>query len=185
LIWFSRTSRASPPDPRPLEIHGTPSDEFADSNHLPWQIYVRQGRRIEGRARVTQHNFIVDPKTKRTPRIEDAIAIGEHSFDIHPCHDRRYAVDGFMEGVLWYPKKAFGPAQPGQIPYGAMVPVRVDNLLVPSPSRAPTSRCRHPDGSCMDDHGGRWPALAAFDRDGASVSRSRASMPRSVRGCSS
>jgi hypothetical protein len=36
-----------------------------------------------------------------------------------------------MEGVLWYPKKAFGPAQPGQIPYGAMLPERLDNLLVP------------------------------------------------------
>jgi hypothetical protein len=36
-----------------------------------------------------------------------------------------------MEGVLWYPKKAAGPAQPGQIPYGAMLPKRIDNLLVP------------------------------------------------------
>jgi len=36
-----------------------------------------------------------------------------------------------MEGVLWYPKKAFGPAQPGQVPYGAMLPKRIDNLLVP------------------------------------------------------
>jgi hypothetical protein len=36
-----------------------------------------------------------------------------------------------MEGVLWYPKKAFGPAQPGQVPYGAILPKRIDNLLVP------------------------------------------------------
>jgi hypothetical protein len=36
-----------------------------------------------------------------------------------------------MEGVLWYPKKAFGPAQPGQVPYGAMLPKTLDNLLVP------------------------------------------------------
>jgi hypothetical protein len=36
-----------------------------------------------------------------------------------------------MEGVLWYPKKAFGPAQPGQVPYGAMLPKKIDNLLVP------------------------------------------------------
>ena len=57
--------------------------------------------------------------------------MGEHSFDVHPCHDRRFMVDGFMEGVLWYPKKAAGPAQPGQIPYGAMVPKGIDNLLVP------------------------------------------------------
>jgi len=80
---------------------------------------------------VTQHNFTVNPSTKRTPKVSQAIAIGEHSFDIHPCQDRRFAVEGFMEGVLWYPRKAFGPAQPGQVPYGAMLPKSVDNLLVP------------------------------------------------------
>ena len=36
-----------------------------------------------------------------------------------------------MEGVLWYPRKAEGPAQPGQVPYDAMLPKKVDNLLVP------------------------------------------------------
>ncbi len=115
---------------RPLGLH---RDEFADNGYWPWQIYVRQGRRIEGRAIITQHHFTVDPKTGRTPKVAQPIAIGEHSFDVHPCHDRRYAVDGFMEGVLWYPKKAFGPAQPGQIPYGAMLPKTVDNLLAPVP----------------------------------------------------
>ncbi len=132
LVWFLKT------DPRvPAAIReswqpiGLPKTEFAGSNHWPWQIYVRQGRRIEGRALVTQHNFTVDPKTKRTPSVAHPIAIGEHSFDVHPCHDRRYAVDGYMEGVLWYPKKAFGPAQPGQVPYGAMLPKKIDNLLVP------------------------------------------------------
>ncbi|MFN8812321.1 MAG: FAD-dependent oxidoreductase, partial [Acidobacteriota bacterium] len=70
-------------------------------------------------------------RTGRTPQVLQPIAIGEHSFDVHPCHDRRFAVDGFMEGVLWYPRKAFGPAQPGQVPYGAILPRRIDNLLVP------------------------------------------------------
>ncbi|MDE0015836.1 MAG: FAD-dependent oxidoreductase [Candidatus Poribacteria bacterium] len=51
--------------------------------------------------------------------------------DVHPCHDQRYAVDGFMEGVLWYPKKSEGPAQPGQVRYGAMLPRHLNNLLVP------------------------------------------------------
>jgi len=132
FIWFLQNEPRVPAKIRDRwSKMGLHADEFADSGHWPWQIYVRQGRRIEGRARVTQHNFTVDPKTKRTPKVEGAIAIGEHSFDIHPCHDRRTAVDGFMEGVLWYPKKALGPAQPGQIPYGSMVPQKIDNLLVP------------------------------------------------------
>ncbi len=132
MFWFLQN------DPRvPAAIRdevaplGLDRREFADSGHWPWQIYVRQGRRIEGRARVTQHSFTVDPQTGRTPKVEHPIALGEHSFDVHPCHDRRFAVEGFMEGVLWYPKKALGPAQPGQVPYGAMLPQKVDNLLVP------------------------------------------------------
>jgi len=63
--------------------------------------------------------------------VEHPIALGEHSFDIHPCHDRRFAMGEWMEGVLWYPKKAAGPAQPGQIPWGALLPRKIDNLLVP------------------------------------------------------
>jgi hypothetical protein len=110
---------------------GLHAQEFVDNGHWPWQIYVRQGRRIEGRAVVTQHSFAVDPKTGRTPQVPDPIALGEHSFDVHPCHDRRWAMEGFMEGVLWYPRKAEGPAQPGQIPYRAMLPKRLDNVLVP------------------------------------------------------
>lgn len=132
LIWFLQHEPRVPEKVRqhmePLGLH---DQEFTDTGHWPWQIYVRQGRRIEGRAVVTQHNFMVDARTGRTPLIPHAIAIGEHSFDVHPCHDRRFAVDGFMEGVLWYPKKAFGPAQPGQVPYEAMLPKGVDNLLVP------------------------------------------------------
>jgi hypothetical protein len=132
LIWFLQNDPRVPSHIRanlaPIGLH---RQEFKDSGHWPWQIYVRQGRRIEGRALVTQHNFTVDSKTGRTPRVAQPIAIGEHSFDVHPCHDRRFSVDGFMEGVLWYPKKAFGPAQPGQVPYGAMLPRQVDNLLVP------------------------------------------------------
>ena len=132
MIWFLQNDPRMPDSIREkMQQIGLHDEEFVDNNHRPWQIYVRQGRRIEGRAIITQHNFTVDEKTGRTPTVEHPIALGEHSFDVHPCHDRRFAVDGFMEGVLWYPKKAAGPAQPGQIPYGALLPKQIDNLLVP------------------------------------------------------
>ncbi|NLS96869.1 MAG: FAD-dependent oxidoreductase [Planctomycetaceae bacterium] len=132
LIWFLQHDPKVPDSIREkMRQIGLHDEEFVDNHHWPWQIYVRQGRRIEGRSIVTQHNFTVDEKTGRTPAVEDPIALGEHSFDVHPCHDRRFLVEGYMEGVLWYPKKAEGPAQPGQIPYGAMLPRRIDNLLVP------------------------------------------------------
>ncbi len=112
---------------------GLHDEEFPDNDHWPWQLYVRQGRRIEGREIVTQHNFTADPATGRTPRVRHPIALGEYSFDVHPCHDRRFAVNGLMEGVLSaYPrKKTDWIARPGQIPYEAMLPRKIDNLLVP------------------------------------------------------
>ena len=99
LIWFPQHDPRVPGAIReglaPLGLH---EREFRGSGHWPWQIYARQGRRIEGLAIVTQHNFTVNPSTKPTPRVSQPITIGEHSFDIHPCQDRRFAVDGFMEG---------------------------------------------------------------------------------------
>ena len=132
MIWFLQHDPRMPEKIREkMQRIGLHDEEFVDNNHWPWQIYVRQGRRIEGRQIITQHNFTVDKKTGRTPTVEHPIAMGEHSFDVHPCHDRRFLVDDYMEGVLWYPKKADGPAQPGQIPYGALLPKNIDNLLVP------------------------------------------------------
>lgn len=132
MMWFLQNDKRVP-DHIAGQVRGwgLHRDEFPDNGHWPWQIYVRQGRRIEGRALVTQHNFTPDPKTGRTPAVEHPVALGEHSYDVHPCHDRRFAVEGFLEGVLWYPAKASGPARPGQVPYGALLPRKVDNLLVP------------------------------------------------------
>ena len=132
MMWFLQNDPRVPDALRAqVKNWGLHAEEFPDTGHWPWQIYVRQGRRIEGRARVTQRNFTIDPKLGRTPRVAGAVAVGEHSFDVHPCHDRRFAVDGFLEGVLWYPKKDAGPAQPGQIPWGALLPKTLDNLIVP------------------------------------------------------
>jgi len=132
MMWFLQNDPRVPETIRAqVRDWGLHRGEFPGNGHWPWQIYVRQGRRIEGRARITQRHFTADPKTGRTPRVEHPVALGEHSFDVHPCQDRRFAVEGFLEGVLWYPKKAAGPAQPGQIPWGALLPRRLDNLVVP------------------------------------------------------
>ncbi|MBN1394302.1 MAG: FAD-dependent oxidoreductase [Pirellulales bacterium] len=134
LIYFLQHDKHVPENiSAKLKRIGLHDEEFGDNGHWPWQLYVRQGRRIEGRATITQHNFVVDPKTGRTPPVEHPIALGEYSFDVHPCHDRRFAVDGFMEGMIWTPesRKTQGAAQPGQIPFEAMLPKRIDNLLVP------------------------------------------------------
>lgn len=132
FFWFLQNERRLPERVRAQwKLAGRHRDEFADHEHWPWQIYVRQGRRIEGRARVTQHTFTVQRKLGRTPRVEHPIAIGDYSVDVHPCHDRRHAIKGLMEGAIWYRTVVPSPTQPGQIPYEAMLPRNLDNLLVP------------------------------------------------------
>ncbi len=130
--WFLQNDLRVPTEIRAQwEGFGLHRDEFTDFDHLPWQLYVRQGRRIVGRTILTQHHFTVQESTGRTREVGDPIAVGEHSFDVHPCQDRTQAVEGYMEGVLWFPQKADGPAQPAGIPLDAIRPVNRDNLLVP------------------------------------------------------
>ncbi len=130
-IWFLQNDPGVPSDLRAFwQKVGLHRDEFKTTNHWPWQIYVRQGRRIEGRAIVTQHNFVRETPNGRTPKIAQPIAVADYMFDVHPCHDRRFAVKGCLEGVIWYSNRK-GPAYAGQVPWGAMVPRKVDNLLVP------------------------------------------------------
>ena len=131
-FWFLQNEPQVPDSIRAVWSNvGLPADEFTDSGHLPWQIYVRQGRRIEGRAKVTQANFMPNPSTGRSPRVEHPIAVGEYTFDIHACRDRRFTVSGLMDGVFWYPGRIKPPCVAGQIPYASMLPKNLDNLLVP------------------------------------------------------
>jgi hypothetical protein len=132
FVWFLQHDSNVPDNVRAYwRKAGLHSEEFADNGHWPWQIYVREARRIEGRALVTQHNFVVDKKLGRTPPVKHPVAVGEYSFDVHPCQDRRFEVDGLQEGAIWYPRNTPTKAMPGQIPYEAMLPRALDNLLVP------------------------------------------------------
>lgn len=132
FVWFLQNEPRVPERVRARwKLAGRHRDEFPDNQHWPWQIYVRQGRRIEGRTRITQHNFTPDPRTGLTPRVEHPIAIGDYPVDVHPCHDRRFAINGLMEGAIWYRESVPSPTAPGQIPYSALLPRQLDNLLVP------------------------------------------------------
>jgi hypothetical protein len=106
-------------DMRQLGLH---SGEFADNGHLPYQLYVREGRRMRGAAMMRQQ----DVQTER--RKPDSIGMGSHFLDCH--HVQRLAVSptGFInEGRIWRRGSAY------QIPYGSITPKASEctNLLVP------------------------------------------------------
>jgi hypothetical protein len=98
---------------------GLPSDEFADNGHFPFQLYVREARRMVGQHVLREQDLTQD---RWKP---DGIATGGYGIDCHvvqrvyergrlvPEHTRHVAVNNY------------------DIPYRSLVPPDVENLLVP------------------------------------------------------
>lgn len=103
-------------------------DEFPETDHWSPQLYVREGRRMDGRFTLTQKDVLEDPKK------DDAIAVSSFPIDSHDC--RRIALtDGVLnEGTIMpvrMPGRRHGYAY--HIPYRAITPAVTEcsNLLVP------------------------------------------------------
>lgn len=105
---------------------GLAKDEFLDNGHRPYEFYVREARRIEGRFTFTQHDAMLAPGLERAPVHGDSIGVTEWYLDTHACTPRR--LEGTLdEGKMMLDVETF----PGQVPYRAIMPQGLDNLLVP------------------------------------------------------
>jgi hypothetical protein len=107
---------------------GLAADEFEDNDNFPWQFYVREARRLDGRYTFSEGDARLAPDLGRTPVHADAIAYAEYPLDSHACRDVRRS-GGEPEGFFY----ASQVTRPSQIPYRALLPKDVDNLLVPVP----------------------------------------------------
>jgi hypothetical protein len=108
---------------------GLPRDEFADTGHLPHQLYVREARRMLGEYVLTEHDLL------ETRAHDDAVALGSYHIDIREVqrawrwvyeHPRPKGMV-FTEGYLSV------PVEPYPIPYRSLLARREDceNLIVP------------------------------------------------------
>jgi hypothetical protein len=101
---------------------GLARDEFADTNHWPRQLYVREARRMVGEYVMSQKDIQTD-LTK-----PDVIGMGSYNSDSHNVQ-RIVNAGGFAEneGDMQV------PVNPYQMPYRMMLPKRTEaaNLLVP------------------------------------------------------
>ncbi len=98
---------------------GLPKDEFTDNGHWPFQLYVREARRMVGRYVLREQDLTQD---RWKP---DGIATGGYGIDCHvvqlvredgriiPEHTRHVACNNY------------------DIPYRSLTPPDVENLLVP------------------------------------------------------
>lgn len=126
LIWFLQHDPEVPAAIREdAKQWGWCRDEWPDHIHIPRQIYVRQGRRVEGDAMLTERDAEIDPELRRTRLQPTSVGIVEWAFDPHGCHRYDPAHPGVREGYF------FIDHEPFQIPFGVLVPRTIDGLLVP------------------------------------------------------
>ena len=123
LLHFLATDEAVPAKMRAeMAALGLHRDEFADNGHLPYQLYVREARRMRGAYVVTQRDVT---EGRRKP---DSIGLSSHFIDSH--HVQRLALSPTSyvnEGRIWRMGWAY------QIPYRSLTPHADEcaNLLVP------------------------------------------------------
>ncbi len=127
LLYFRQHDPTVPESIREQwQEYGLPRDEFADNGHMPYEIYARETRRIQGRAVFTENDAQLAPGLRRAPVHSDSISITEWFLDSHACTPRQ--VNGSeLEGMVMLKNQTF----PGQVSYRTMLPEGVDNLLVP------------------------------------------------------
>jgi hypothetical protein len=129
LLYFLQNDRDVPPEQRQLaRRYQLPKDEFTDTGHFPWQLYVREARRLVGVATLSEHDVFVAPELGRARIHADSIAAGEFPIDSFPTRKREPGHDVALEGYILMMDKM---THPYQIPYGIIVPKSVDGLLVP------------------------------------------------------
>lgn len=127
LLWFLQNDNDIPPAHREIarQFH-LPLDEFTDNGHFPFQLYVREARRLKGEYTLTEHDMTTDAATSRAR--PDVIAVGEFPIDSFPCRKRQPNDTLVLEGYLGMLDSVTCPYG---IPYGIMLPESIDGLLVP------------------------------------------------------
>ncbi len=127
LIWFLQNDKSVPESRRAaFREWGLPRDEFADHGHIPYEMYVREARRLVGQHVLTELDGMVAKAYARAPIHPDSVAVTDWYMDSHSCTmDSR---PGFhYDGKLILTEES----RPMQIPYRALLPRDLDNLLVP------------------------------------------------------
>ncbi len=124
LLWFVANDLRVPVYIRAkMATWGLAKDEFTDNNNWPYQIYVREARRMIGEYVTTENDVLL----KR--EVPKPVGMGSYAMDSHNVQ-RYITPEGFVqnEGDI-----GIHPPAPYSISYGSMVPKKEEcsNLLVP------------------------------------------------------
>jgi len=131
LIW---TVQNHPRVPERVRQHyanwGLAKDEFADNRNWPYQLYVREARRMVADLVITEQMAL-----GQEPPPSDSVGVASYAFDSHAIKHYVDPASGFVttDGALHRPPVPPVPPKPYPISYRAIVPKRGDcsNLIVP------------------------------------------------------
>lgn len=125
LLYFLGHGERVPPRLQNIfQQFGYAKDEFAENDYWPYQLYVREGRRMIGDYVLTEHDVI---KNRKKP---DAVGMGSHYIEVHQIQ-RRETSKGLVQNRGGLRLRA--EAKPYQIPYRCITPreEEASNVLVP------------------------------------------------------
>lgn len=127
MLYFLQNDEAVPEDIRSeAREWGLAADEFTDNDNVPFQLYVREARRLVGRETFTENDARIAEGLDRAPINDGAVAIAEYPMDSHDVRPVRYP-DSLCDGHVFLGEITV----PSQVPWGTFLPEGLDNLLVP------------------------------------------------------
>lgn len=123
LFYFLANDPSVQPDLQAeMNRFGLAADEFADNNHFPTQLYIREARRMVG-------DFVMSQRDIQTDLTKpDSIGMGSYNSDSHNV--QRFVQD---DGTVQNEGNMEVPVKPYEIPYRVLLPRQqeAENLLVP------------------------------------------------------
>lgn len=125
LLWFAQNDTLLPPHFREAcKQWGLAADEYPDNEGFPRQVYVREGRRLEGLDFFKATDALPQANGARPPLHPSSVTASHYALDSHAVR-KREAGKPLLEGFFSYPTEVY------TVPYGVMVSKSVDNLLFP------------------------------------------------------
>ena len=125
MLWFLANDPRVPEDLRAdVNRYGLAKDEFVDNGNWPYQLYIREGRRMKGEYVMVQQDAWEHPKK------DDAVAVGSYFLDCHLVSSILTPRGVLMEEGNF----PYTPYRPYDIPYRSITPKKAQctNLLVPT-----------------------------------------------------